>query len=59
MTVGEFANLVGEMRDAQKKYFRTRSKEALEASKRLEERVDVILLERRKREEERLNPPLF
>jgi hypothetical protein len=36
----ELANLVAEMRHAQKEYFRTRSDSALEESKRLERQVD-------------------
>lgn len=59
MTAGKFADLVMEMRDAQRKYFRTRSKASLEASKSLEQRVDKILEERKRREQERANPSLF
>jgi len=40
MTAIELANLVAEMRHAQKEYFRTRSTSALEESKRLERQVD-------------------
>ena len=39
MNVTELANLVAEMRHAQKDYFRTMSTSALEESKRLENRV--------------------
>ena len=44
MTTGDFANLVEEMREAQKKYFRTRNKDSLDASKALEAKVDKIFL---------------
>lgn len=40
MTLTELAELVANMRHAQKEYFRTRSDSALEESKRLEKRVD-------------------
>ena len=40
MTITELANLVAEMRHAQKGYFRTKSDYALDESKRLERRVD-------------------
>lgn len=59
MTTGEFADLVEKMREAQKVYFRTRSKAALESSKNFEKKVDQILQERRKRDEEAKNPTLF
>jgi hypothetical protein len=39
----EFVLLVGDMRNAQREYFRTRSHGALETSKRLERRVDERL----------------
>lgn len=39
----EFTELVREMRQAQKDYFRTRSREALEKSKQLEKAVDAVL----------------
>lgn len=59
MTTGEFANLVEKMRDAQKAFFRTHSKDSLRLSKDLEKQVDKILAERRMREFERQNPSLF
>lgn len=43
--MGEFIDLVAEMRHAQKEYFRSKSKPALAKSKRLEKRVDRRLLE--------------
>lgn len=49
MTAGEFACLVKSMRDAQKRYFRTRSPMALEESKDLEKKVDKVLEEREAR----------
>lgn len=59
MTAGEFADLVGKMRYAQKAFSRTHSKDSLQLSKDLEKQVDEILAERRKRETERQNPSLF
>lgn len=66
MTTGEFADIVQKMREAQKRYFKTHSREWLEKSKTLEKQVDTILEgrnkreeERRKKEYERLNPGLF
>lgn len=58
MTTGEFADLVHDMRAAQKEYFKTRSKEALEKSKILESRVDSLLEERKNREAAK-QPNLF
>lgn len=43
MTYGEFKRLVADMRNAQREYFRTRSAAALDASKRLERKVDEAL----------------
>lgn len=43
MTSAEFNSLVREMRNAQREYFRTRSKERLMKSKALERRVDNAL----------------
>lgn len=43
MTSAEFNSLVREMRNAQREYFRTRSKESLMKSKALEKRVDEAL----------------
>lgn len=40
MTARSFFNLVREMREAQRSYFRTRSKDLLEKSKLLESEVD-------------------
>lgn len=37
----EFFDKVAEMREAQKKYFRTRSQQALSESKRLEREIDA------------------
>ena len=42
MTAGQFADIVAEMRAAQKCYFRTRSQKSLEKSKELEKKVDEI-----------------
>ena len=43
MTTGQFADIVLEMRKAQKEYFKYRSPEALTRSKQLEKQVDEIL----------------
>lgn len=40
MGLGEFVRLVGEMRSAQRSYFKTRSTADLDRSKRLEKQVD-------------------
>ncbi len=53
MTVGEFVNAVKEMREAQKKYFRTRSQDALLKSKELEKIVDNLIADREKRQQEK------
>ncbi len=49
MTTGEFADKVSAMREAQKEYFKYRSKETLQRSKQLEKEVDEILENRKKR----------
>ena len=49
MTTGEFADKVSQMREAQKEYFKYRTKEALQRSKQLEKEVDDILGNRKKR----------
>ena len=49
MTVGDFINIVKEMRKAQKEYFRTRSQASLTKSKELEKTVDKLLAERENR----------
>ena len=46
---GEFADKVSAMREAQKEYFKYRTKEALQRSKQLEKEVDDILGNRKKR----------
>lgn len=43
MNVSEFTRMVKEMRDAQKKYFKSRLRSDLIASKELEKRVDQAL----------------
>ena len=59
MQAKEFFDFVVEMRENQKEYFRTRSKEALEKSKRIERVVDAeiarvkqILSEREKQKQQ-------
>jgi hypothetical protein len=42
-TMKEFIELVREMRNAQKEYFKTRTKDALNRSKELERKVDAEL----------------
>ena len=49
MTTGESAVKVSQMREAQKEYFKYRTKEALQRSKQLEKDVDDILGNRKKR----------
>lgn len=44
MTIQEFAELVEKMRVAQKLYFKTKAKEALIESKRLEKLVDTEII---------------
>ena len=46
MTAGQFADIVAEMRAAQKTYFRTRTHKSLEKSKELERTVDDIISKR-------------
>jgi phosphate uptake regulator len=41
MTARELAELVAEMRSAQKEYFRTKNPAAIERSKQLERKVDA------------------
>lgn len=59
MTTGEFAEMVQKMRTAQKNYFRTKSREWLDQSRKWEVQVDMALELRSKRETERQNPSLF
>lgn len=48
MTTGEFADLVFAMREAQKKYFRSRLQYELKLCKELEKKVDDVLVARAK-----------
>lgn len=41
MTLSEYAQLIKEMRQAQKAYFQTRDRAILDKSKQLEKRVDA------------------
>lgn len=59
MTTGEFAEMVQKMRTAQKNYFRAKSREWLDQSRKWEVQVDMALELRCKRETERQNPSLF
>ena len=47
MTTGDFANMVSAMRDAQKRYFRTRLQYDLKLCKELENKVDAALAARK------------
>lgn len=59
MTVGEFAELVEKMREAQKEYFKKRTSETLQISKRYEKQVDEQLKARRERLAQNMQPDLF
>ena len=59
MTVGEFAELVEKMREAQKEYFRKRTSEMLQISKRYEKQVDEQLKARHERLAQNMQPDLF
>ena len=59
MTVGEFAELVEKMREAQKEYFRKRTSEMLQISKRYEKQVGEQLKARRERLAQNMQPDLF
>jgi hypothetical protein len=56
MSNDEFVDLVSRLRDAQKNYFRVRTADALEGSKRLERDVDKAIEEMRSRDRQ---PTLF
>lgn len=43
--MNEFIELVRQMREAQKEYFRTRDRQVLQRSKALEKRVDALIAE--------------
>ena len=58
MTVGEFADMVAKMREAQKRYFRYRSNQILDEAKYWEARVDAALEEREERRAEEAQPKL-
>lgn len=57
MTAREFFNLVSEMRDAQKRYFRMRTSDNLQQSKRLEKEVDSEITRVRRILDERAKEP--
>ena len=59
MTVGEFAELVEKMREAQKEYFKKRTIETLQISKQYEKQVDEQLKARRERLAQNMQPDLF
>ncbi len=52
MTPTEFADKVAAMREAQKKYFRTRSTQSFQLSKILEKEVDTILANRKPKQKD-------
>lgn len=58
-TAKEFFDLVSEMREKQKEYFRTRSASALNESKTLERRVDGEIMRANQIIKERQQPKLF
>lgn len=58
MNAREFFDLVREMREAQRSYFRTRSKDLLEKSKQLEREVDREITRVDKLLGEKTNPGL-
>lgn len=58
MTARDFFNLVREMREAQRSYFLTRSKDLLEKSKQLEREVDREIARVDKLLGEKTNPGL-
>lgn len=58
MNARDFFNLVREMREAQKGYFSTRSKDLLEKSKQLEREVDREIARVDKLLGEKTNPGL-
>ena len=58
MTAQEFFNLVAEMREAQKEYFRFKNNKALVDSKRLEQRVDAEIARVKQILYEKQNPKL-
>jgi hypothetical protein len=57
-TVGEFVNLVAQMRDAQKQYFRSRGSSELNVSKALEKKVDDEIKDFYKRQSDKKQPGL-
>lgn len=59
MNAKEFFDVVSQMREAQKSYFRTRSKSSLEKSKELEKQVDAEISKVNYILFERSNPKLF
>lgn len=59
MTAKEFFDLVAEMREKQKEYFRTRSASALNESKTLEQRVDAEIWRVNQVLKEKSEPKLF
>lgn len=59
MNAKEFFDVVSQMREAQKSYFGTRAKSALDKSKDLEKRVDAEIERVKELLYERENPKLF
>ena len=57
-TVGDFVNLVQSMREAQRKYFRTRDPVDLSASKAWEKQVDDAIKDYNQRQAEKKQPGL-
>lgn len=59
MTVGEFADLVERMREAQKNYFGCPAPSNLHKSKALEKQVDKAIAERHQKHADALQTKLF
>lgn len=59
MTAKEFFDLVSQMREKQKEYFRIRNASALNESKTLERRVDAEIMRVNQVIKERQQPKLF
>ncbi len=59
MTVGEFADLVERMREAQKNYFGCPAPSNLHKSKALEKQVDKAIAERHQKHADALQAKLF
>lgn len=59
MDAKQFFDLVSQMREAQKMYFKTRYSDWLQKSKALEKRIDAEISRVNKIKEGKMNPQLF